>query len=153
MTMMLIGRIEKEGALWAAEAEAIGAYTQGHSKQEAFEMLAELVELKVDHEGFKAIVTEEYTEPDGAIVVHVTGSEPHRIAAAVLKHQREMSKLTQAEAAKRSGNVDDKGRGRQSDWAVYERGERDPSLGKYIELLAAVAPDLTLAVVPKKVSR
>ncbi len=145
MTMMLIGRIEREGSgLWAAEAEAIGAFTQGHSKEEAFEMLAELVELKVDHEGFKAIVTEEYTEPDGAIVVHVGGNEPGRVAAAVLRYQRELNKLTQTEAAKKSG-------GRyQSDYAVYERGEREPSLSKYIELLAAVAPDMALVIEPRK---
>lgn len=148
MTMMLIGRIEREGTLWTASAEALGAFTQGHTKKEACEMLAELVELRVEHKGFEATVTEIGASEDGSVNVHVTGNEPHRIAAAVLKYQREVKQMTQAEAAKRSGHKES----RQSDYAVYERGEREPSLSKYIELLAAVAPDMTLAIVSKKAS-
>jgi hypothetical protein len=41
----------------------------------------------------------------------------------------------------------------QSDFAVYERGERTPSLDKYIRMLEAVAPELSLQIAPRRATR
>jgi hypothetical protein len=38
---MLIGRVKKQGRSWVAECEIVGAFTQGRSRTEAMENLAE----------------------------------------------------------------------------------------------------------------
>lgn len=154
MLMMLTGLIAKETSpLWRAECEIVGAFTQGKSRKDALAMLANCIEAKTDRKGFKVSVTELAENEDGSISVFITANEPAVLAAEVLKYQRDIHKLTQEEAAKKSGGK------YQSDWAIYERGDRVPSLDKFIALLAAVAPDLAVqigprgAVVPKKAAK
>lgn len=142
--MMLIGRVAKEeGPFWAAECEAIGAFTQGNSRAEAFEMLADLVETMINRPGFKASVAEIGKDGD-EVVVYVSGSDPAVLAAQVLKYQREVHKLTLADVQKKLGASS------INAYAAYEQGKREPSLSKYLELLGAVAPDMALMVAPKK---
>jgi|SRR6185312_16979890 hypothetical protein len=85
---MLHGRFLKQRGGWSAECEAIGAFTQGVTRKEAAAMLAEVVELIVDHKRFRATVTQLARNGDEVPVV-VAGSDPTLLAAAVLKYQRE----------------------------------------------------------------
>ena len=142
--MMLIGRIAKEDGGWLAECESAGAFTQGKSRVDALVMLADCIETLVNDRDLEVEAVEIEPSDDAGSVVLVRANRPELLAARVLKYQRELNRLTQEEAAKRSNA------GRQSDYAVYERGERSPSLSKYIELLGAVAPDFALAVVEVK---
>jgi DNA-binding XRE family transcriptional regulator len=142
--MMLLGRIAKEeGSLWSAEVEAIGAFTQGRSRAEAFEMLADLIETMVERPGFRAKVTELGRGSDGSIQVLVDANEPALLAAQVLKYQREVHGLSLADVAKLLGASS------RNAYASYEQGRTEPTLSKYRELLRAVAPEMALIVGPR----
>lgn len=144
---MLTGRIAAEGAHWIAECESAGAFTQGKSREDARFMLANCIETLINADDFEVSVEETGPSADGSISVIVKANRLGPLAARVLKYQRELSRLTQEEAAKRSGTT------HQSEYATYERGERVPSIEKYAKLLAAVAPDYELVVVDKKASK
>ncbi|HEY1555272.1 MAG TPA: helix-turn-helix transcriptional regulator [Kofleriaceae bacterium] len=147
---MLNGRIEKqEGPFWSAEVAVIGAYTQGNSRKDAAAMLADLVEMKVDHQGFKATVIESgpLASNGTAFAVIVTGSDPALLAAQVLRYQREVNRLSLADVAKALGASS------RNAYAVYEQGRSEPSVSKYLELLHAVAPDMAMVVEPSDAAR
>jgi transcriptional regulator with XRE-family HTH domain/predicted RNase H-like HicB family nuclease len=140
--MMLIGRIRKENSSrWSAEVDAIGAFTQGASRKAAASMLAEVIELMVERPGFKVTVTE-IGEDNGSIAVLVDATEPARLAAQVLKYQREVHRWSLADVAKLLGTSS------SNAYASYE-GRIEPTLSKFRELLLAVAPDLALTVGPR----
>jgi predicted transcriptional regulator len=140
---MLIGRIAKEeGSLWSAEVAAIGAFTQGTSRKDAASMLAEVIELMIDRPGFKVTVTE-IGEDRGGIAVLIDATEPSGLAAQVLKYQREVHGLSLADVAKLLGTSS------RNAYASYEQGRTEPTLGKFRELLMAVAPDMALTVGPR----
>lgn len=142
--MMLLGRIAKEeGSLWSAEVEAIGAFTQGRSRAEAFEMLADLVETMVERAGFRVKVTDLGKGSDGSSQVLVDANEPALLAAQVLKYQREVHGLSLADVAKLLGASS------RNAYASYEQGRTEPTISKYRELLRAVAPEMTLVVGPR----
>lgn len=136
--MVLIGRIFREGPGWAAHCEAIGAFTQGPTRKEATANLAEVVEMKIDRPGFKASVSELAGED-----VFVDANEPGLLAAEVLKYQREIHNLSLADVAKKLGAKS------LNAYAAYEQGTREPSLGKFRELLGAIAPEMALYVGPR----
>jgi len=48
---------ERERLTVVAEVDAIGAFAQGASRKDAASMLAGLIELMVEHPGFKVTVT------------------------------------------------------------------------------------------------
>lgn len=140
--MMLIGRVTKDEAssLWAVEISAIGGHTQGRSRKEALEMAADLVEEMVkenfDRPRFKATATDYPAAGDDAILIE--SNDPAIVAAFVLKYQRESHGLSLADVRKRLGS---------SSRTIYyrcERGMSVPTIGRYYELLAAVAPEMTL---------
>ena len=142
---MLIGKIMKdEGSLWGVEVEAIGAWTQGRSRRDAEAMLVDLVETmfatELNRSDCEVTVTEIGSEGLNAYTVLVEASEPALLAALVLKYQRTVHGLTLAEVAKMLGTAN------RSAYASYEQGRREPSLSKFRELLAAVAPEMTLTV-------
>jgi DNA-binding XRE family transcriptional regulator len=138
---MLVGRIAKaEGTWWYAECDIIGAYTQGRSRKDAALMLADCIEAKIGREGLKVNVAD---APGDESLVIVDASEPALLAAEVLKYQREAHGLSLADVAKRLGSSS------RNAYAAYEQGKREPSIAKYQELLAAVAPELALTVGPR----
>ena len=142
--MMLTGRIVKGGPpCWCAECEIIGAYTDGTSRKDALMMLADCIETKIDHAGLKVTVTEIGESALGGYDVLVDSSEPAVLAAEVLRHQRQKNRLSLADVAKKLGSSS------RNAYASYEQGAREPSLSKFRELLAAVAPDMVLSVGPR----
>lgn len=100
---MLIGRIEKHGRWWVALCEIVGAFTQGRSRREAMDNLAEVVELRVDRPRFKATVTELEPIRRDVFTVLVEPSEPAWLAAAVLRYQRARRGLSLADVARSLG--------------------------------------------------
>lgn len=146
--MMLIGRIAKEeGPFWSVEVEAIGAFTQGTSRKDALVMLEDLVETMINRPGFKATVTEIGPAGENAFTVFVDANEPARLAALVLKYQREVHGLSLADVAKLLGSSS------RNAYASYEQGRTEPSLSKFRELLQAVAPEMMLSVGPRAIGK
>lgn len=105
-------------------------------------MLVEVIELRIDRPGFKVTVTEIGEDRDG-IAVLIAATEPSRLAAQVLKYQREVHGLSLADIAKLLGTA------RRNAHAGYEQGRTEPTLGRFRELLMAVAPDMALIVGPR----
>lgn len=136
---MLVGRIFKSGAFWAAEAPDIGVYTQGTSRSDAEAMLADAVQEVVDRDGFVVEVSR-----IGMGEVTLDANQPKLLAAQVLKYQREIHKLSLADVAKKLGAAS------RNAYASYEQGRTEPTLSKYLELLRVVAPEMVLRVEPRR---
>ena len=144
---MLVGRIFKvpdRRIGWAAECEVACVWTQGPTKQQAMENIAEVVELKVNRRGFKASVTELGPDPLGGITVWIETNDPAAVVALILLEQRLAHKLSLADVA---ANLQASSR---NAYASYERGEREPSITKLRDLLAASAPDIGLVFVHRE---
>jgi hypothetical protein len=133
--MRLSGQVYKSGKQWLAEVPLLEALTQGHSRKEALEMIADWLVTMVDHAGF---VVEVHPGMNGHF--EISANDPRRLVALVLRRQRERGGLTIAEAADRSGLPT------PDAYARYERGSALPSLQKLDELLAAIAPDRALVL-------
>jgi DNA-binding XRE family transcriptional regulator len=145
---MFIGQIAKaSGSLWSAECEIIGAFTQGKSRKDSLVMLADCIEAKVDHAGFKATAREIGPIKAGVFAVFIDSSDPALLAAEVLKYQRWKNKLSLADVAKALHASS------RNAYASYEQGKREPSLSKLRELLAVVAPDMAVIVGPRAPSK
>lgn len=128
--MRLEGRIFKSGKFWVAEVSILNISSQGLTRAEAFDMIADAIAGHVDVKGFKVDV-----RPDSNPVSFTVGAnDMNRLMALVVKRQREMNGLTQAEAAKHMKSS-------ANSIARYEQGRSTPSIVKYEELLEAVDPD------------
>lgn len=145
--MMITGRIEKaEGGLWRAECPLVGAYTQGKSRKDASVMLADCVESLIGEGAPRIAVTEieSAKSKTEAYTVSVDAEDVTLLLAEVLKHQRRVHKLTVADVAKRLGASS------LNAYSAYEQGKREPSVSKYRQLLAAIAPEVTLVITGPK---
>jgi len=54
--MRFSGKIYKDGRFWLAEIPILDAMTQGHTRKEALEMAADMVETMANKEGFRVEV-------------------------------------------------------------------------------------------------
>jgi len=140
---VLIGHIEKRGGWWVAECEVVGGFTQGRSRAEAMNNLAEVVELRVAKPRFEVNVSEFEKRGRNSFSVLLEPSEPAWLAAAVLKYQRARHRLSLADVAKSLRSAS------RNAYASYEQGAREPTLGKFRELLTAVAPEMTMILEPR----
>ncbi len=53
ISMKFSGKIYKDGRFWLAEIPILDAMTQGHTRKEALEMAADMVETMANKEGFR----------------------------------------------------------------------------------------------------
>jgi len=114
--MRLKGRYYKDGTFWLAEIPLLDAMTQGRSRRELFEMVADLVETLVDQPEFSAHV---YPGADGEF--ELSGSDTQALLGLLLRRQRERSGLTLADVTERLGAKS------RNAYARYERGTAMPS--------------------------
>jgi transcriptional regulator with XRE-family HTH domain len=140
--MMIPGEISKEGSLFAAALEPLGIYAQGRSRSAALAALAAAVTEQVAEQGPLAGFRVDVTD-DGESTIYVVPSDPSRLLALLLRRARGESGMSLADVAKATGAKS------RNDWAQYEQGRAAPSIAKLQELLAAVAPDLTVAIIPR----
>jgi predicted transcriptional regulator len=80
-------------------------------------------------------------------LVRIEANQPARLASLVLMVQRERNKLSLADVAKRLGAAS------RNSYARYEQGTSVPTMAKFEELLAVVAPDLALSIAPRESKR
>lgn len=141
--MMIPGEIEHDGRAWGVSVEALGAVAVGATRAQALEaMAATIVEHASDY-GPVGRLRVRVTD-DGERTVYVTANEPIRLLALFLRRQRETTGLSLADVARETGAKSRNG------YAQYEQGRiEQPSLAKLEEMLAVVAPDYTIAVIPK----
>ncbi len=133
--MRFQGRLERDGKWWLAEVPVFDAMTQGRTRKEALEMIADWFESIVDRPGF-------------TVQVHTTGREDFEVGSEdtrsmislLLRRQRQKSGLSLAQVAQR---LDAKSR---NAYARYERGVSAPTVEKLDELLRAIAPEREIVV-------
>ena len=128
--MRFHGRVYKDGKFWLAEVPILEAMTQGHTRNEALAMVADLLETLANRPGFSVQV-----HPGKDEAFEVSATDTRGLISLLLRRQRERSGLSLAEAAARLGAKS------RNAYARYERGTSVPTLDKLTELLQAVAPD------------
>jgi len=127
--MRLAGRIRREGRHWLAEVPMLDALTQGRTRAEAFEMVADLVATMAPVDAFKVEVF-----PGRGEDFEIGSADAAGLVATMLRRQREKHGLSLSDVARRLGARS------KTAYARYEQGRSVPTVGKLFELLAAVAP-------------
>ena len=133
--MRFQGKIYKDGKFWLAEIPILEAMTQGHTRKEALEMVADMVETMANKKGFKAEVV---LGSGGNFEVGSKDLKP--LISLLLQRKRELSNLSLAQAAERLGASS------RNAYARYEQGRSVPTVVKLNELLNAVCPNTDLVI-------
>jgi DNA-binding transcriptional regulator YiaG len=122
------GKVSRDGRFWLAEIPLLDAMTQGRTRKEALEMIADWLETMVNRQGFQAQV-----HARGRAEFEVAGSDAAAMTALLLRRLREASRLTLSEVASRLGATS------RNAYARYERGDAVPTLEKLDALVKAVS--------------
>ncbi len=133
--MRFSGRIYKDGKFWLAEIPILDAMTQGHTRKEALEMAADMVETMANKEGFRVEV---FLGSGGEFEVGSTNTKP--LISLLLQRKRELSGLSLSQAAERLGASS------RNAFARYEQGRSVPTVEKLNELLHAVCPETEFVI-------
>lgn len=128
--MRFSGKIYQDGDFWLAEIPILDVMTQGLSREEAIEMVADIVETMANVEDFQADV---FLGADG--VFEVGSTNPKIMTAVLLQRKRELSGLSLSQVATQLGASS------RNAYARYEQGKSVPSVAKLNELLQAISPN------------
>ena len=137
--MRLAGKVFKAGKYWAIEVPILSVTTQGRTKKEAYEMIADAIESLVNKKGFKIEVfpgKEDYFEVDS--------SDLAALASFLLRRQRTKKGLTLMEVSKRLGAKS------INSYARYEQGKSVPTIEKFSKLLSALSPERDFVLLESK---
>ena len=126
--MRFAGRVFKSGRYWAVEVPILGVVTQGRTRKDAYEMIADAIEVLVDKPGFKV-----YVFPGKGEYFEIGASDEAALTALLLRRARAKSGLTLSEVAERLGAKS------LNAYARYEQGRSVPTITKLSQLLAAVS--------------
>ncbi len=127
--MRFHGKLHSEGKFWLAEVPVFDAMTQGRSRKEALDMIADWFETMANRKGFSVDV-----HPISRDEFEVSSSDTRTMVSLLLQRQRQKSGLSLAQAAQRLGAKS------RNAYARYEQGTSVPTIEKLDELLRAVAP-------------
>jgi predicted RNase H-like HicB family nuclease len=127
--MRFAGRVFKSGRYWAIEVPVLTVVSQGRTKKEAYEMIADAIETLVNKPGFKI-----HLFPGKGDYFEIGASDEAALTAFLLRRERAKSGLTLAEVARKLGSKS------LNTYARYEQGRAVPTVPKLSELLSAVAP-------------
>jgi len=133
--MQFQGRLYKDGRWWLAEVPVFDAMTQGRTRKDALEMIADWFVSVVGQRGFSVQVHD-----GGGSDFAVSSDDSRTMIRVLLQRQRQKSGLTLAQVAQRLG-----ARSRNA-YARYEQGVSVPTVAKLDELLRAIAPGRDLVV-------
>jgi predicted transcriptional regulator len=139
--MRLSGRVFKVDKSWAIEVPILGVVTQGYTKKEAYEMIADAIESLVNKKGFKVEVYSgkgDYFE--------LGSPDLSTLTAFLLRRQRMKHGLTLVEVANRLGAKS------HNTYARYEQGKSIPTIEKFNKLLSALSPDNDFVLIESKSS-
>lgn len=133
--MRFSGSIYKDGKFWLAEIPILDLMTQGKTKKETFEMVADMLESLVNKDKFKVKVYKGKKDS-----FEVGSSEPKHMVSLLLQRKRELSGLSLAQVASKLGMKS------RNTYARYEQGRSVPSVEKLNELLNAVCPQKDIVI-------
>lgn len=138
--MRFSGRIYKDGKFWLAEIPVLDLMTQGKTKIEAYEMVADMLESMVNKDGFKVEVHKGKKD-----CFEVSSLTPKHMVSLLLQRKREISGLSLSQVASRLGSTS------RNTYARYEQGRSTPSVEKLNELLQAVCPQSDIVITESKI--
>ena len=133
--MRFQGSLTRDGKWWLVEVPLFDAMSQGRTRKEAMEMIADWFVTMADQEGFSVEV-----RSTGKDDFEIGSDDVRTMIRLLLSRQRQKSGLTLAQVAQR---LDAKSR---NAYARYEQGASVPTIEKLDELLRAIAPDRQLVV-------
>jgi DNA-binding transcriptional regulator YiaG len=139
--MRFVGKVFKSGKSWAVEIPILDIATQGRTKKEAYEMIADAVESLVNKEDFRVRVFKSKGR-----VFEMGASDQGALTALLLKRMRQKAGLSLEEVAARLGSKF------PNSYARYEQGRSVPSVEKFAELFSAVAPNREFVIMESRVS-
>jgi len=126
----LAGQVIKAGKYWAIEVPILDIVTQGRSKKEAYEMIADSIESLANKKGFEIVVY-----PGKGSYFEIGSSDITSMIALLLRRQRIKHGLTLIEVSKRLGAKS------HNSYARYEQGRSVPTIDKFSLLLSALSDD------------
>ena len=124
--MRFEGRVFKVGRYWAIEVPILGVVTQGRTKKEAFEMIADAIEALANDSKLRIDV-----HPGKKDYFEVGASNTGPLIALLLRRQRATQGMTLAQVAERLGAKS------TNAYARYEQGRSVPTVEQLSRLLAA----------------
>ena len=139
--MRFSGKIYKDGKFWLAEIPILDLMTQGHTKKEAYEMVADMLESLLNKEDFKVEVYKKSKDS-----FEVGSLEPKHMISLLLQRKREISGLSLSQVANLMGVSS------RNTYARYEQGRSVPTVEKLHELLHAVCPHSDIVIEESNVS-
>lgn len=139
--MRLAGRVFKVGKFWAIEVPILGVVTQGYTKKEAYEMIADAIESLVNKKGFRVEIY-----PGKGGYFELGSPDLSTLTAFLLRRQRMKQGLTLVEVANRLGAKS------HNTYARYEQGKSIPTIEKFNKLLLALSPDNDFVLVESQSS-
>jgi len=139
--MRFSGKIYKDGNFWLAEIPILDLMTQGRTKKEAFEMVADMLESLLNKKDFKVMV---YKKSKNSF--EVGSLEPKHMISLLLQRKRELSGLSLSQVANLLGVSS------RNTYARYERGRSVPTVEKLDKLLHAVCPHSDIVIEESKIS-
>ena len=127
--MRFQGKLRRDGKFWLADVPVFDAMTQGRTRKEALDMIADWFVTMADRKGFSVEI-----HPVSRDTFEASSSDARTMVSLLLQRQRQKSGLSLAQAAQRLGAKS------RNAYARYERGASAPTVEKLDELLRAVAP-------------
>jgi predicted RNase H-like HicB family nuclease/DNA-binding XRE family transcriptional regulator len=133
--MRFSGKIYKDGKYWLAEIPILDLMTQGRTKREAYEMVADMLDTMVNQKDFEITVFKGKKD-----TFEVGSSDAKYFVRLLLQRKRELSGLSLSQVASRLGMSS------RNTYARYEQGKSVPSVEKLNDLLHAVCPDTDIVI-------
>ena len=133
--MRFSGKIYKDGKYWLAEIPILDLMTQGRTKREAYEMVADMLDTMVNQKDFEITVFKGKKD-----AFEVGSSDAKYFVRLLLQRKRELSGLSLSQVASRLGMSS------RNTYARYEQGKSVPSVEKLNDLLHAVCPETEIVI-------
>ena len=133
--MRFSGKIYKDGKYWLAEIPILDLMTQGRTKREAYEMVADMLDTMVNQKDFEITVFKGKKD-----TFEVGSSDAKYFVRLLLQRKRELSGLSLSQVASRLGMSS------RITYARYEQGKSVPSVEKLNDLLRAVCPETDIVI-------
>ena len=133
--MRFSGKIYKYGKFWLAEIPILDLMTQGRTKREAYEMVADMLDTMVNQKDFEITVFKGKKD-----TFEVGSSDAKYFVRLLLQRKRELSGLSLSQVASRLGMSS------RNTYARYEQGKSVPSVEKLNDLLRAVCPETDIVI-------
>ena len=133
--MRFSGKIYKDGKYWLAEILILDLMTQGRTKREAYEMVANMLDTMVNQKDFEITVFKGKKD-----TFEVGSSDAKYFVRLLLQRKRELSGLSLSQVASRLGMSS------RNTYARYEQGKSVPSVEKLNDLLRAVCPETDFVI-------